>query len=172
MATKTKTSETSASEPVPAVETVFSEGLEQFNAGNLVAAGTAFRFVQEEALKQERLGLVRTVRGYLAALEARLQDQTALPTETAEMSAQLLLNQKSPEAALEGLGKALVLQPQRATLHYLKAVAHAQLEQAQEAADALAKAVELDADFLFQFRLEPDFDGLRHSGPFAALLRG
>jgi hypothetical protein len=32
--------------------------------------------------------------------------------------------------------------------------------------------VELDADLLFQFRLEPDFDGIRHSGPFATLLRG
>jgi len=32
--------------------------------------------------------------------------------------------------------------------------------------------VELDPDFLFQFHLEPDFENLRHTGPFAALNRG
>jgi len=172
MATKTKTSETSASAPVPSVEKVLSEGLEQMNAGKLVAAGTAFKFVLGEAMTQERLGLVRTARGYLAAIEARLQEQDAAPAEIPEMSAQLLLNKKTPAAALEILDKALQALPERAVLSYLKAVAHAQLEQGQEAADALAKAVELDADFLFQFRLEPDFENLRHTGPFAALNRG
>ena len=172
MATKTKTSETSASAPVPSVEKVFSEGLEQLNAGKLVAAATAFKFVQAEAMTQERLGLGRTALNYLAAIQARLEQQEGAPEETAEMSAQLLLNQKSPAAALEAVEKALLALPERATLHYLKAVALAQLEQGQESADSLTKAVELDPDFLFQFHLEPDFENLRHTGPFAALNRG
>ena len=172
MATKTKTTETSAAAPVPTVEKLFSEGLELLNAGKLVEAAAAFTKVQAEAMSQERLNLGRTARGYLTAIQARLQDQGAPGKETAELSAQLLLNRKNPEAALEGLDKAIKTAPERSSLHYLKAVAHAQLGQGQESAEALGRAADLDADVRFQFRLEPDFDSLRHSGPFAALLRG
>ena len=171
MATKTITSETLASEPVTPVEQTFSEGLAHLDAGRLIEANTAFKYVLAQAAEQEHLGLGRTARGYLAAVEARLQEQGKPVEETPELTAQLLLNRKQSEPALAGLDQALAAQPQRATLHYLKAVAHAQLEQGQEAADALAKAVELDPDFLFQFRLEPDFDSLRHSGAFAVLTR-
>ena len=172
MATKTKTSETSASEPMPALEALFSEGLAHLDAGRLDQAAAAFTQVEAEAMGQERLNLGRTARGYLCAIEARLREQGAPALETPELTAQMLLNKKNPAAALEALEKALAAFPERGNLHYLKAVAHAQLGQGQESADALAKAVELDADILFQFRLEPDFDSIRHSGPFTALLRG
>ena len=172
MATKTKTIETSASAPVASVEKLFSEGLEHMNAGRLVEAGAAFTQVQAEAMNQERLNLGRTARGYLTAIQARLNEQGEAGKETAEMTIQMLLNKRTPEAALEALEKALKAAPERAILNYLKALAHAQLGQAQESADALGKAAEFDADMLFQFRLEPDFDAIRHSGPFAALLRG
>lgn len=171
MATKTKTSETSASAPVPSVEKAFSEGLEHLNAGKLVEAATAFKFVQAQAMEQERLGLGRSAFSYLAAIQARLQEQGEPAQGTPELSAQLLLNKLNPGAALEILDRALGALPERATLLYLKALAHAQLEQAQESADALGKAVETDADFLYQFRLEPDFDKIRHTGPFAVLYR-
>jgi tetratricopeptide (TPR) repeat protein len=171
MATKTKTPATSAPEAVKPVEKLFSEGLEHLDAGRLVEAAAVFTEVQAEAMKQERLNLGRTARGYLTAIQARLQEQGEPGRETAELSAQLLLNKKNPAAALELLDKTLAAHPERAKLHYLKAVAHAQAGQGQESADALAKAAELDADILFQFRLEPDFDSLRHSGPFATLPR-
>ena len=107
MATKTKTSETSASAPVPSVEKVFSQGLEQLNAGDLVAAGTSFKFVQEEAISQDRLGLGRTARGYLAAIQARLQEQDAASAGTPELTAQLMLNKNSAATALEVVDRAL-----------------------------------------------------------------
>jgi len=171
MTTKTKTSEPTVSEVVQ-VEKSFTEALELLNAGKLDAAATAFTQVQAEAMSQERLNLARTARGYLAAIEARLHGQDAPGAEAAEMSAQFLLNQKNPQEALDALDKAIKAMPERAVLHYLKAMAHAQLGQIQESADALGKAAEFDADLLFQFRLEPDFDSIRHSGPFATLLRG
>jgi tetratricopeptide (TPR) repeat protein len=171
MASKTKTSEIPASAPDASVEKLFSEGLELLNAGKLEQAAAAFTQVQEAAIKAERLNLGRTVRGYLAAIQARLHEQGAGAKENAEFSIQLLLNQKNPQAALEALGKAIQAGPERVALHYLKAVAHAQLGQGQESAEALGRAAELDPDILFQFRLEPDFDGIRHSAPFAALLR-
>jgi len=171
MATKTKTSEPTASEVVQ-VEKSFTEALELLNAGKLDAAATAFTRVQAEAMSQERLNLARSARGYMVAIEARRHAQDAPGAEGAEMSAQLLLNQKNPQEALDTLDKGIKAMPERAVLHYLKAVAHAQLGQIQESADALGKSVEFDADMLFQFRLEPDFDSIRHSAPFAALLRG
>jgi len=172
MATKTKTTETTAAALAPAVEKQYSEALELLNAGKLAEAAAAFTLVQTEAINQERLNLGRAARSYLTAIQARLQEQGAAITETAEFSVQLLLNQRNAQGALEALDLAIKARPERAALHYLKAVAHAQLTQNQESADALGRAVELDADLLFQFRLEPDFDGIRHSGPFAALLRG
>jgi len=172
MATKTKTSGTPAPAPVDAVEKLFSDGLAHLDGGRLVEAEAAFTKVQAEAIAQERLNLSRAARGYLVAIQARLQERETPALETPELSAQLLLNKKNPAAALEALEPALKAFPDRGALHYLKAVAHAQQGQGQEAADALARAVELNGDLLFQFRLEPDFDSVRHSGPFAALLRG
>ena len=172
MATKTKTSGTPAPAPVNAVEKLFTEGLAHLDGGRLKEAAAAFPEVQAVAIGQERLNLSRAARGYLIAIQARLHEKEAPALETPELSVQLLLNKKNPQAALEALERALKSFPDRGALHYLRAVAHAQLGQGQEAADALAKAVELNSDLLFQFRLEPDFDGVRHSGPFAALLRG
>jgi len=172
MTTKTKTSEPSASGSVPQAEKLFSEALELLGAGNLSAASAAFTQAEAEAMSQERLNLGRTCRGYLAAIERRLHAQDEPAPENTEFSVQLLLNQKNPAGALELLDSAIQALPERGQLHYLKAMACAQLGQALESADALAKAVEFDVDLLFQFRLEPDFDGVRHSGPFASLLRG
>ena len=172
MATKTKTSETPAQVPASPVEKVFSEGLEFLNAGNLVAAAKAFEFVQTQAVLEERLNLARSARGYLVAIQTRVAAKVTPAPDTAEMAAQLLLNEQDAPAALALVDQALAASPDRAILHYLKAVASAQLEQVEASAEALAKAVSIDPDFLFQFRLESDFDGLRQQAPFAVLLKG
>ena len=168
MATKTKTSEVS----MTPVEKTFSEALELFNAGNIEASAAALALVVTEATAQERLNLVHSARAYLAAIQTRRDAKLSAAPETAELTAQLLLNEQEPAQALELLEKALAADPDRAVLHYLNAVACAQLDQVQASADALAKAVALDPDVLFQFRLESDFDGLRQQAPFAVLLRG
>jgi tetratricopeptide (TPR) repeat protein len=168
MVTKTKTSEVS----VAPVEKTFSEGLELFNAGKLEESAKAFATVEAEGVAQERLNLVHSARGYLTAIQARFDAKKTLAPEAPEMAAQILLNEQDADGALVLIEKALQAHPERAMLHYLNAVACAQLDQVQASADALAKAVELDADVLFQFRLESDFDGLRHQAPFAVLLKG
>lgn len=172
MVTKTKNSETPAQVPASPVDKVFSEGLAFLNAGKLAEATKAFELVQEQGAAQERLNLGRTARCYLAAIQARLAAKVTPAPDTPEMAAQLLLNLQDSAAALEIVDKALVAAPDRAILHYLKAVACAQLEQVEASAEALGKAAELDPDFLFQFRLESDFDGLRQQAPFAVLLKG
>jgi len=168
MATKTKTSEVS----VAPVERAFAEGLEHFSAGRLEEAAQAFTAVVAEAAAQERLSLVHTARGYLTAIQARADAKLTQGAAAPELAAQVLLNEQDAAGALALLERAVATQPGRAVLHYLTAVACAQLDQVEASAAALAKAVELDADVLFQFRLESDFDGLRHQAPFVALLKG
>jgi tetratricopeptide (TPR) repeat protein len=170
MATKTKTSETSGTAPGTSVEQVFSEALGFLDAGDLAAATRAFTLVEEGAVAQDRLNLGRAARSYLAAIRAR-QEHGEAPKPTPEMAVQLLLNRKDPAAALDKVAEALAAQPDRASLHYLKALAYAQQGLGPESAEALAKAVELDPALLFQFRLEEDFDSVRHTSAFASLNR-
>lgn len=170
MATKTKTSETPDAAPVTSVEQVFSEALGHLDAGDLTAAARAFSLVEEGAAAQDRLNLCRAARSYLAAIRAR-QEQGEAPTPAPELAVQLLLNRKDTAGALAKAEEALAAHPDRAALHYLKALVHAQQGAGQESAAALARAIELDPGLLYQFRLEPEFDGVRHTGAFAALLR-
>ena len=169
MATKTKSSEMADSAPASTMEQMFSEALGHLDAGDLAAAVRAFTVVEEQAVAQDRLNLCRTARSYLAAIRARL-DSGEAAQQAPEMGVQMLLNRKDPAAALAKAEAALAGTPGRAILHYLKGLAFAQQGLAQESAEAVAKAVELDPDLLYQYRLEPDFDAVRHSGPFAALL--
>ena len=75
MATKTKSSETAAPVPSTSLEATFSEGLKQLDAGNLEAAAATFSSVQEQASATEQLNLGRAARGYLAAIQARIQER-------------------------------------------------------------------------------------------------
>jgi tetratricopeptide (TPR) repeat protein len=168
MATKTKTSEQSVSP----VEKKYSDGLELFHAGKLDESAKAFEFVLAEGAAQERLNLVHSARGYLTAIKARHDAKKTPAPDSPEMAAQMRLNEQDPDGARVILEKALQANPDRAILHYLDAVACAQLDQVQASADALARAINLDPDVLFQFRLESDFDGLRQQAPFAVLLKG
>ena len=169
MVTKTKTLETLVSVLDPSVEQAFLEGLAKLNAGELTEAANAFESVRARILNQDNLGLSHVVQRYLAAIQNRLSGCNDSCQEMVEMVAQLLLNKKDSLAALEVIDKAIQESPNRAVLFYLKATAHAQLEQDQEAASALLKSVELDPDFIFRFRLEPDFDDIRGTDAFLVL---
>lgn len=172
MATKPKTSESQAPLKDASLDGLLAKALEQFNAGALKEASAAFGTLMEEALKREELRLSRTAQGYLKAIQSRLENLDASLPQTAELAVQVELNRHAPEAALALVEEALKAHPGHAGLHYLKALALAQLDQAQPAADALSQATELDPGVIYQFRLEADFDGVRHSAPFAVFNRG
>lgn len=171
MATKTKTSDNPAPAPASMLDQAFSDGLGQLNAGRLAEAGEIFTRVQAEAVAQGQLTLARSCRLYLAAIETRAHAGEEKVEKDPALTAQLALNRKAAAEALEILQPALAAEPGRAVLHYLAAVAKAQLEQGEGAAESLGRAIELDETFLFQFRLEPDFDTLRHSAAFANLAK-
>ena len=133
------------------------------------AASAAFESIQAGEVGRENLGLRHSAHIYLAAIRNRISNCGTTCQETVEVLAQLLLNKRSPMEAIELIDKGIHETPQLAVLYYLKATAYAQLEREQEALEALVKAIELDSDFLFKFRLEPDFDNVRNTDAFLAL---
>jgi tetratricopeptide (TPR) repeat protein len=171
MATKTKTSETTAQAPELMVDKVFSEGIEFLAAGNLAKAAQVFEDLQAQASAQGRLDVVRTAKAYLKAAQRRMEGHEAPKALAPEMEAQLKINDREPAAALECLDGALKAQPDRAVFHYLKALALVQMEQPEAAAEALGAALNLDPEFIYQFRLEPGFDGVRQHSAFATFQR-
>ena len=151
---------------------MFVKALEQFNGGQLKEAAAAFAALQAEAGKLEDIRLGRSAQSYLKAIQTRLDQQASPAAQAPELSAQLALNRRDPDAALALVEAALKSGPEQAGLLYLKAVALAQLDQAQPAAEALVKAVALEAGLIYQFRLEADFDSVRHAAAFQVFNRG
>lgn len=166
MATKAKTSGTPSSAPVQGPEAALAEALKLFHDGKADAAKASFEALLDQAREQGHLGCERTAQIHLKALESRIGKAKAVSPEAA-LDAQILLNRHEAEAALPILDAALAKSGDRAQLHFLKAIALAQLDQAEGAAASLSQAVELDGGFLHLFHLEPDFDGVRQSAPFA-----
>jgi Flp pilus assembly protein TadD len=102
---------------------------------------------------------------YLALCHAKTHE--AKPGATDAVSEiEACLNRRDSEAAIKLADKAIKSHPDRGILHYLKAVAHAQNEQVEASADAMQKAMELDADLVFQWHMEPDFNPIRKSALF------
>jgi len=172
MPTKLKTSEGKGEGKELSLEPMLAQALEQFNGGNLLEAAAAFESLQEEAGRQEAFRLGRTAQGYLKAVRSRLDSQSASTPQLAELAVQIELNRHAPTAALALAEEGVKAHPDHCGLHYLMAVALAQLDQAPASAEALAKATALEPGLIYQFRLEADFDGIRHSAPFAAFNRG
>ena len=172
MATKPKTTESTASAQGAGLDTMFVKALEQFNGGQLKEAAAAFAALQAEAGKLEDIRLGRSAQSYLKAIQTRLDLQESPAAEAPELAAQLALNRHDPDAALARVEAALQAGPEQAGLLYLKAVALAQLEQVQPSADALVKATGLEPGLIYQFRLEADFDGVRHAAAFQVFNRG
>lgn len=171
MSTKPKTTESQAQTRDAALEATFNKALGLFQEGKLTESLALFDGLHEEANEQQNYRLGRSVEGYQKAIQARIEAQEAGTVPSVELAVQLKLNSHDAEGALAALEPALQAHPDHANLHYLKALALAQMDQAQPSADALAQASTLDPSILYQFRLEEDFDGLRHTTPFQAFNR-
>jgi predicted Zn-dependent protease len=157
-----------AAGPHPLAEE-FAKAIKQLEQGKASEAAKALEGLVAKAHEQGQWHLKRSAQSYLN-LALR---QTTTPKETkltAEAEAQLLLNRKDAKGALALLDKALKAQPQQAKLHYLKAVALAQLEQDEPCAASLKTALELDADLTYLFRMEPDFEDMRDHPAFGFAL--
>lgn len=174
MATKPKSTATTSSAPVKGPENLLGDKLNSamalFYGGKFKEAQTVLNALLGEAKAAADFGLVHTVRTTLTAIEARLAKPDTTK-DAPEMEAILHLNNRESETALEVLDKALKSDGANGRLNFLKATALAQLEQVDQAAEALKKAVSVDPEYQVLFRLERDFDGVRYCAAFAAFER-
>ena len=165
MATKPKTHAGKSNLPKD-LEALMHKALAALEANKPEESAAAFDELVEKSAATGNVGLERVARGYSAAAHARVKKATkAHPDPLMELS--LLLNEGESEAALEKAEKATKAHGDQAAMHYLKATAMAQMGRYEESAEALRKAMALNPDYGWTFRLEPDFSRARVSSHFA-----
>lgn len=133
-------------------------------------AAELFKAMVAPAKEAGNIPLQRTLHNYLAVCEHKASKATK-GSASPEGDAQWLLNKHDSTGALALLDKAIKADPSNGILQFLKATAHAQLADAEAAADALNRALLLNSDLIHLYRLETDFDAVRNTGPFAAIER-
>ncbi len=147
----------------------FGKAVKLFDAGKHGEAAKAFEALVAQAQEGGHWHLKRSAQGYLATCQRHTQTPKE-PKRTPEVEAQMLLNGKDAEGAMKVLDKALKAHADHAKLHYLKAVALAQLDQEEPCAASLKAALDLDPDLTYQFRMEPDFEDMRDHPAFGFAL--
>jgi predicted Zn-dependent protease len=171
MATKAKTEPASKPAPAPAqpppspLAAAFTKALKLVDAGKHAEATKALEALAEDAQAAGDWSMKRRAQVYLALCGTKLHPAKAAVTDPIT-EIQACLNHHQTDEALKLSEKALKSHPNVGSLHYLRAVAFAQAENTEASADSLKKAVELDADLVFQWHMEPDFNAIRKSPLF------
>lgn len=167
MATKAKTAGSTSSAAPRSLEEIFSDGINLLNAGKHSEAIAVFQEVEAEASTQGRVAMVRAAKMRIAALSA--QDEKPGSIQAApELEALIHLNRGESDEALKLIEKLLKTQNEDGRVHYLKAIALAQKQDAEASASALKIALQLDSNLIHLFRNERDFDQIRAQAPFAS----
>jgi tetratricopeptide (TPR) repeat protein len=170
MATKAKS--TAAPKPAPAAAPPPQLASQFTMAVKLVDEGRhaeAVPLLEALALAAQASGdwaVKRRAQVYLSLAQSHLKP-AEVAGEDPMTEVQSLLNHRDHAGAQKLLDKLIKSQPGRGLLHYLRAVALAQEERAEGAAEALKKALELDPDLIFLWHMEPDFAAMRKSSLFA-----
>jgi len=171
MATKSKITETTTSAPAKGPEAKLSEALETLYAGQDAKALELLNGVCQEALEAGNLALARRARTALMSLARKGHHASKVVPAPSEMTIQVHLNRGEAQEALSVAEKAIKTDQGHSCLHYLKAVALAQLGQAEPSAEALRQALALEPGLHHQFFLEKDFDSVRATSVFAEFER-
>lgn len=169
MATKPKTPAGKSTLPKD-LEAAMHKALAALEGDKPGDAAKGFEELVEKAAAAGHLGLERVARGYAGAAHVR-EKKSSKPHPDPLIDLSLLLNEGESEVALERAEKATKAHGNQAALHYLKATAMAQMGRYDESAEALRKAMSLNPDYGWTFRLEPDFARARSSPYFATLER-
>ncbi|NWJ42464.1 MAG: tetratricopeptide repeat protein [Geothrix sp.] len=172
MATKAKTepaskSTSAPSHPAPsALAVAFSKAVKLVDSGKFPEAAKALETLRDEAQAAGEWSMKRRAQVYLSLANEKIHPPKAVAPD-AITEIQACLNRHETDEALKLSEKAIKSHPTKGALHYLRAVAFAQNENTEAAAESLKKAVELEADFVFQWHMEPDFNPIRKSPLFA-----
>ena len=172
MATKAKTEPTPKSAPVPAQVTpfplasAFAKAIKLGDSGKHAEAVKALEGLIQEALAAGDWAMKRRAQIYLSLSEAKLHPGKVGVTDPVS-EIQACLNRRDAAEAIKLADKSIKSHPTMGSLHYLRAVAFAQSDNTEAAAESLKKAMDLDTDFVFQWHMEPDFNSTRKSPLFA-----
>ena len=172
MATKAKTepaskSASTPSHPAPSpLAVAFTKAVKLVDSGKFPEAAKALETLRDEAQAAGEWSMKRRAQVYLSLANEKLHPPKAAAAD-AVTEIQACLNRHETDEALKLSEKAIKSHPTKGALHYLRAVAFAQNENTEAAAESLKKAVELEADFVFQWHMEPDFNPIRKSPLFA-----
>jgi len=176
MATKAKTetapkptpkSAPAAAQPSPSpLAAAFTKALKLVDSGKHAEATKALETLAVDAQAADDWPMKRRAQVYLALCESKIHPAKAAAID-AITEIEACLNRHETDEAIKLSEKALKSNPTKGSLHYLRAVAFAQAEKTEASAESLKKAVELDADFVFQWHMEPDFNAIRKSPLFA-----
>jgi predicted Zn-dependent protease len=172
MATKAKTEPASKSTSAPALPVpnqlaaAFTKAVKLMDSGKHAEAATALEALKLDAEAAGDWPMKRRAQVYLSLADSKIHPaKDAVPDAVTEIQA--CLNRHETDEALKLSEKAIKAHPAKGSLHYLRAVAFAQDENTEASAESLKKAVDLDADFVFQWHMEPDFNPIRKSPLFA-----
>jgi predicted Zn-dependent protease len=172
MATKAKTETASKTAPAVSVSApselalAFTKAVKLVEGGKFAEAATALEALSLDAQTAGDWTMKRRAQVYLSLTASKLHPtKDAVADPVTEIQA--CLNRNETEEALKLSEKAIKSHPTMGSLHYLRAVAFAQDENTEASAESLKKAVELDADFVYQWHMEPDFNPIRKSPLFA-----
>ena len=171
MATKAKNdpapkSTPAAAAPPSALADAFAKAVKLVDSGKHAEAAKALETLMQQAQAAGDWTVKRRAQVYLALAESKLHPAKAASLDPV-VEIQACLNRREADEALKQVEKALKGHPAKGILHYLKAVAFAQAENAEASADSLKKALELDGDLVYLWHMEPDFNGIRKSPLFA-----
>lgn len=153
-----------------AVDSQLTKALGLVESKHYAEAMELFKALVGPAKEAGNIPLQRTLHNYLVVCENKTS-KAHKNVETPEGNAQWLLNKHDSAGALALLEKSTKADPTSGILQFLKATAHAQLGDAEAAADSLNRALLLNSDLIHLYRLETDFDAVRNTGPFAAIER-
>jgi len=160
-----KSAPASASQPSP-LAGAFAKAVKLVDSGKHAEAVKALDTLIEEALAAGDWAVKRRAQIYRALSESKLHPPKVVAVD-AVTEIQACLNRHDTDGALKQSEKALKSHPTQASLHYLRAVAFAQAENVEASAESLKKAMEFEADLVFQWHMEPDFNSIRKSPLFA-----
>jgi tetratricopeptide (TPR) repeat protein len=172
MVAKAKSESAPKPKPAPAqhqsspLNEALAKALKLLQGAKYPEAGKALEALLQDAQAAGDWTMKRRAQVYLALVDSKLNPPKAAAADPIT-EIQACLNRRDTDGAIKLSEKALKGHPNQGVLHYLRAIAFAQAENADASAECMKKAVELDGDFVFQWFMEPDFNPIRKSPLFA-----
>jgi len=164
MANNSKIAGTTTSASEPGLGAKLSEALESVYAGR--ESTDILKALEQEAVAAGNLALARRVRTAQLAIARKGDRASMVEAAPSEMAIQVHLNRGEAQEAVTLAESTLKASPERAAVHYLKALALAQLGEADRSAEALGKSLALEPTLHHQYLLEKEFDAFRSNPAF------